>query len=298
MPATEYSDPQAGELDQALTEVRRRLSTVARGTPAASLPFDFDGFIGGGKLLRSRAAIRAGLATGRPIEDLIRSATAVELVHAASLLHDDVIDGGSLRRGSPAFWVTFGAPGAILLGDLLLCRSLGMLQEASDPSLRDLLIAHTAETCSAEIEQELLLRGTPADWDAALRFARHKTGPLFAFAAGAGGPPGPIRSALLEAGAIAGTAYQLSDDVLDLMGSPDAAGKTLGRDAARAKTTAVNANGGNSGRALDHLAELRRQSIAALASWPAVAKAWSVYWEADLGPSIERNVEGAAAAAR
>ena len=286
------------EVEDGLRAVGRFMRERLRASPLASLDFDFDHFLAGGKMLRGRAAFRIGPAAGAPRDALLRCAAAVEMVHAASLLHDDVIDGGQVRRGSPAFWIGQGASGAILVGDLLICQALELLMELPHRAASDLLIRMTGEMCRAETEQELLLRGRPTDWETGVRLARSKTGSLFAFVAEAcaDGAPAALRAALREAGYLAGTAYQLSDDILDLTVDTDAAGKTLGLDAVRAKGTSATARPGDYGLSLEMLGALRERSFEGLRPWPAVERAWREYWERDLGPALAQNVGGAAAA--
>lgn len=282
------------DIDAGLEAVRRRMAGSLSGTVLERLCFDFPRFLGGGKLLRARAALRLAPAAGGSMDAVIRSAAAVELVHGASLLHDDVIDGGRTRRGAPAFWTRYGAHGAILAGDILLGKALEILSATRDPDRIAGLARAVAEVCSAESEQELLLRGSPADWPTAVRLARTKTGPLFAFAALAAADPDPaLRGALMEAGYLAGTAYQLSDDVLDVVGDPVTAGKTLGTDVARAKSTSTSAHNGDPAAAIEGVRELCAESIARLDPWPHVAAAWTTYLDLDLRPAMDRNTCGA-----
>lgn len=246
--------------------------------------------LGSGKRLRARLTLRLSSAGGLPRDSALSVAAAVEMVHAASLLHDDVIDGGVLRRGAPSFWVAHGIQGAILVGDLLLCAAYDLIRDTGRQALLHALVTHTREVCEAEVEQELIRRGRPADWADAERSARRKTGALFAFAAlAAAGAEGPLADALREAGYLAGTAYQLSDDVLDWAGSDTEAGKTLGRDAARRKNTAATIVGGDPAPALRRIAELRVQAEDRLADWPDALDAWRTYWTLDLQPALDAN---------
>jgi len=270
------------------------MADTLQGTVFERLEFDAAAFLGGGKLLRARAILRLAAASAVPAATLIRAAAAVELVHGASLLHDDVIDGGRTRRGAPAFWTLYGSHGAILAGDILLGKALETLSATANPSLIASLAQAVAEVCSAESEQELLLRDRTADWDTAVRLARAKTGPLFAFAAGAAAGDHEARTAdLREAGYLAGTAYQLSDDVLDVVGCPEAAGKTLGTDELRAKHTAARAHNGDTAAAMAGVEVFCAASEERLAAWPDVAKLWRNYLDLDLRPAMARNMQRA-----
>lgn len=279
------------DVEPDLVAVRKVMVDSLADTVLARLQFDVARFLGGGKLLRARAALRMAPAAEVGTDVLVRSAAAVELVHGASLLHDDVIDGGRTRRGAPAFWTRYGAHGAILAGDILLGKALDVLSATREPALIAGLAQAVAEVCSAESEQELLLRGLPADWQTAVRLARAKTGPLFAFAASAAAGNDPLRrAALKEAGYLAGTAYQLSDDVLDVVGDPIAAGKTLGTDVARSKNTSTSAHQGDTAAAVAGVDDLCAASRDQLDAWPRVRAAWNEYLALDLCPAMARNV--------
>jgi geranylgeranyl pyrophosphate synthase len=285
--ATSISTPPS--VDPGLAEVRAFVAERLDASPLRELPFDFNRFVGGGKMLRGRLAFLLGDALGLPREHQVRRAAAVELCHAASLLHDDVIDGGHLRRHLPAFWVRHGASGAILAGDLLWTLSLEAVDDTQPGAPRALLVDMIRHMCTAEIEQELLLRGHPGSLAAAERIARGKTGALFAFIAAASAPErGPVFDALLEAGYLAGVAYQLSDDILDIADAPDA-GKQLGRDRAMGKVTAASADDGGPDVVRARLAGLRETSLRLGADTPA-AEAWAAYWERDLAPAMERHL--------
>lgn len=260
-------------------------------TPLQKPLADSKNLFGSGKMLRARLALRLGPATGASYSTILRAAAAVELVHAASLLHDDVIDGGFLRRGAPSFWVERGIPAAILLGDLLLFKALELLMPLENRDLMTLMIQLTGEVCEAESEQELVVRERPSDWDTCVRIARRKTGPLFAFpaAAAAGEDPG-LRDALLEAGYRIGTAYQLADDLLDANGDPAAAGKTLGRDAAREKVTAARVAIPDETDPARFVGELCDSAAALLAPWPAARTALETYVRQDLRPVLDAHL--------
>ena len=243
-----------------------------------------------GKMLRSRLALRVGPANGVPERTLLHAAAAVEMIHSASLLHDDVIDGGYLRRGAPSFWVERGIPGAILLGDLLLFKAMDLVLDVDDPRLIPSLVRLTGMVCEAESEQELVLRGRPTELRDWLRIARRKTGALFAFLGCAcGGDDPTLRDTLQECGFSIGTAYQLSDDILDAAEDPDAADKTLGSDQARSKNTVACTVDAREA-ATNLIQELRAKASASLQPWPVVRSAWDRYVEQDVWPAIQKNI--------
>jgi len=239
--------------------------------------------LGPGKMLRARLAGRLAACESMPADrdELVRLAAAVEMLHTASLCHDDVIDDARVRRSRPTLWRSVGRPAAILIGDLLFCEAMALVRDiAGGRHLPDVL-AGLHEVVSAEAEQELLLRGRRLDEETCLRVARQKTGPLFALLAGAcGGDDAPLRAALTESGYRIGTAYQLADDLLDAVGSEERTGKTLGRDALRRKYTLVASLDGDD--PYRRVSDLCASAAAGLADWPWAAEAVACYVREDL----------------
>lgn len=280
------------QLDNYLDEVRALMALSLSDTVLRHLASDCKSLVGSGKMLRSRLILRVGTAAQVPETTLVHAAAAVEMIHAASLLHDDVIDGGYLRRGVPTFWVERGIPGAILVGDLMLFKALDIVSEVEETRLTRQLIRMTGEVCDAESEQELLLRNTEATWDNCVRIARRKTGALFAFAAYAcGGADEKLSAALNEAGYVIGTAYQLADDILDAKGSSEISGKSHGSDEARNKTTAMTANGDNLHDPVAYVENLCQRASELLAPWPSVQAGWNDFMTRDMQPALYHNLQ-------
>ena len=272
-----------------LNDVRDKMFDSLRTTSLAPMINEISRAIGGGKMLRAKLTLTIGTASGAQRDDLIRAAAAVEMVHAASLLHDDVVDGGMLRRGAPTFWQEKSVSGAILLGDLMVCKAVQMLEEIENRRLGGLLVRMSAEMCDAEVEQELVTRGAPGDWDKSVSMIRRKTGSLFAFAAAAAdGINGPRADALMEAGYQLGTAFQMADDLMDASGKGELDGKDLGQDAARGKLTSVSASNTDQTRARHCITDLCQTSSGLLAPWPPVQGAWLAYLKSDMGPVIDK----------
>lgn len=260
-------------------------------SPLADAASEYMRFIASGKMLRARMILELGDATGAPERQLNHTAAAVEMIHAASLLHDDVIDGGSLRRGAPAFWVEHGIQGAILMGDMLIFKAIQLVRELGDLVILDAIIDMAGNVCMAEVEQELVLRGQIGDWDTCVSIARRKTGSLFAFSACAAATTDEMKEALNEAGYLIGTAYQLGDDILDASGDADWAGKSLGSDSRRGKTTAVTASDSNIGRAPEYITELCRRAEEQLQPWPELQAAWAAFMNNTITPVLESYIE-------
>lgn len=195
----------------------------------------------GGKRVRPLTVLLAAACFG-PLPPAAREVAVVaELVHLATLLHDDVIDDGQERRGLPTSRRIWGNAVSVLAGDLLLTHALERTAAvAPQPVLMD-LFATLRRLVDGEVVQ---LRGRtrldPTE-ETYFRVVRDKTGSLFAWAARAGGSlagaPAEAVSALGEFGSRVGVAFQLVDDVLDYDGDPKATGKALLGDLVEGKLT-------------------------------------------------------------
>jgi geranylgeranyl pyrophosphate synthase len=187
----------------------------------------------GGKRLRPLLVFLAAgdLAGAGDEERLVRAAVAVELIHSASLVHDDVLDAAALRRGVPTVVASAGRTIATATGDLLFSRAFAELVTGGE--LEDVRALSTA--ASALARGELLQRADA--WDASISLERYlqrcelKTGSLFEAACrlGALATHGPA-DALGQFGCRIGLAFQLLDDVLDVSGPADRTGKARGTD--------------------------------------------------------------------
>lgn len=259
-------------------------------SPLNGLFQNSEALLAGGKMLRSRLVFRLLSASSRSETYALAAGATVELIHSASLLHDDVIDGGLLRRNEPAFWAQRGVPGAILLGDLLVFKAMSlMVEQAAFDTVKD-LVRLSGLVCETEAEQELILRGELADWDTVVRVAQGKTGALFAFAARAmAADEEGLADALERAGMDLGTAYQLADDLLDVTGAEAETGKTLGRDSLRGKGTAAVAAGAPA-QPEAFVLDLLNRSGRHLVHWPSFEQAWTLYVQQDLLPLVRKQL--------
>jgi geranylgeranyl pyrophosphate synthase len=240
-----------------------------------------------GKMLRTRLAqTLAGENWHERLPQLVQACAALELIHTASLFHDDVVDGASLRRGKPALWRVFTPSSAVLVGDMLFCEALSALIETGNNRLFMLFNAKVKEVCEVEAMQEILLRGTQCDLETCLRIARGKTGPLFAFAAMiCAGENSALERALEEAGYRLGCAYQIADDLVDEYGAEAKAGKTLGTDRLRRKFTLAQEN---AEKAHEILAELCESAAKPLDRWPEYERRLRQFIEEDFSPVVSR----------
>jgi len=286
--------PMPGRVARQLAATRRLMQDTLAETTLRPRVEEFAPFFNGGKMLRATLVYRIGAATGAADRTLRHAAAAVEMIHAASLLHDDVIDGGTLRRGAPSFWVANGTSGAILLGDLLFFKAIHLVRAVERGRLVNEFVNLAGEVCEAESEQELLCRCRSSRWRQIVSIARRKTGGLFAFAALAAADHSRAQQEILrESGYLLGTAYQLADDLLDVNGDPGVTGKTAGTDRARAKATAAGARSAAAIRRA--VAGFCRQSAAALAPWPAVRRAWDDYLAGDVLPTLQTCLQASSA---
>jgi octaprenyl-diphosphate synthase len=195
----------------------------------------------GGKRLRPLIAIAGGRLCGGADEGCLKLAAAVEFIHTATLLHDDVVDGSQLRRGKVAAHLIWGGTTSVLVGDFLFARAFELMVDAG--SMRALQILAQAASVIAEGEVLQLTRAHDLNLDQAtyLEIIEAKTAELFAAAAEAGAITAGAdegRAASLRAyGRNLGLAFQLADDVLDYGGAAETLGKNAGDDFREGKAT-------------------------------------------------------------
>ncbi|MFD7433875.1 polyprenyl synthetase family protein [Streptomyces sp. NPDC059861] len=199
----------------------------------------------GGKGLRQALAVLGAESAGAPGESGVPAAVAVELVHAFSLLHDDIMDGDTTRRRRPAVWKAYGTGPAVLAGDALFALAVTTLAGAGPDAVRLLSVA-LGDLVRGQADDLLFAarpwsgpeRVRPAEYRA---MAEHKTGSLLgaALALGAllGGAPPATVSALDRAGRHLGVAFQVVDDVLGIWGEPAVTGKPVLADLRERKKT-------------------------------------------------------------
>ena len=194
-----------------------------------------------GKRIRPVCLALAARLGGRFLDIAVRDAAiACELVHAATLLHDDVIDEGELRRGAPAARRVYGNSACVLGGDQLLVEALRHVGR-SVPQMREELVETLAAMVGAEALQLQRRRRFDPDRAAYLAIVAGKTAALFRWALQAGGVLGglPARNvaSLARFGEHLGVAFQMIDDVLDLQGDPATTGKGACADLREGKLT-------------------------------------------------------------
>ncbi|HEV7344966.1 MAG TPA: polyprenyl synthetase family protein [Devosia sp.] len=195
----------------------------------------------GGKRLRPMLTVAAAQLFGGGTGSAINFAAAVEFMHNATLLHDDVVDESDMRRGKPAARMVWGNKASILVGDFLLGQAFMMMVETGDIAALGVLSAASAVMAEGEVFQLAKtgdLTTTPAEYAEVIRA---KTAVLFeaACAVGAmsGGADETGREALARYGLELGNAFQLVDDALDYGGQSSALGKNTGDDLREGKMT-------------------------------------------------------------
>jgi octaprenyl-diphosphate synthase len=220
-----------GELSRATADAEATLQAAARHLVAA-----------GGKRIRPTVALLACGASGGDMATAIPFGVAAELTHSATLLHDDVIDDGPLRRGQPASRVIWGNTVSVLAGDWLLTRSLEIVAaHAAAARALPALLATMRRLVEGEVKQLSLRGGFRATERDYFEVIEGKTASLFGWACSAGGwaagADGPLPLALGRFGEGIGTAFQLVDDALDYAADPAKLGKRLGADLVEGKAT-------------------------------------------------------------
>ncbi|WP_406341106.1 polyprenyl synthetase family protein [Streptomyces sp. NBC_00648] len=201
---------------------------------------------GTGKRVRPVLALLSVRSAGAPERFAAVAGTAVELVHQLSLLHDDIMDGDTERRGRPTAWAHFGTGAAVLTGDALVVQAVATIFHARAPgasAATEELIGAVEQMVAGQAE-DLALEHRSAHEVSVPRYvgmARGKTGALFGCAAALGAvlaeASPPVVRALRAAGSDLGVAFQILDDVLGLWGDGALTGKPVGTDLVRGKKT-------------------------------------------------------------
>jgi octaprenyl-diphosphate synthase len=192
----------------------------------------------GGKRLRPLLAVLAARASSADLEQAIAAGCAAELIHTATLFHDDVVDSGNVRRGRPAARMIYGNGVAVLVGDFCLARGLALVASTGSIAMVRSLAATVTEMAEGEVAQ---LEGA-GDPDATiasyLQVVDRKTASLVSWCARVGGVlAGPLDGALGRHGRALGRAFQIVDDILDCTSGESTTGKSGGRDLQEGKLT-------------------------------------------------------------
>ena len=195
----------------------------------------------GGKRLRPLIVLLAARALGYEGDQHVRAATIVEFIHTATLLHDDVVDSSSRRRGQDSANTVFGNQASVLVGDFLYSRAFQMMVDIGDMRIMQILADATNTIAAGEVMQLMNVHDPDTSEDDYRQVIYRKTARLFEagsqIAAVLCGQSSAIESSMLEYGRHLGTAFQLVDDALDFDASADELGKNIGDDLAEGKAT-------------------------------------------------------------
>jgi len=229
------------ELEAELKQIEARILHQASQFDAGAEGYVRHALEGGGKRLRPALVLMAGKAAGGWSESIRDLAVIVELVHVASLIHDDVLDRAELRRSRATCNAKWGTELSVLLGDALFAHGLQLATKLEDAEVARKIAEASRNLCEGEIlqtQRRFDLKMSTADY---LHLVGLKTGALFRAAAEV-----PFllhrcsetrREAARSFGYQLGMAYQIYDDVLDLTGTDEESGKTLGTDLKKGKWT-------------------------------------------------------------
>jgi octaprenyl-diphosphate synthase len=197
--------------------------------------------IAGGKRLRPMVVLLAARAAGYRGDDHIAAAAIIEFIHTATLLHDDVVDESSLRRGRRTANDVFGNAASVLVGDFLYSRSFQLMVDLDRMAVMRLLADTTNAIAEGEVLQLMHLNNPDTSEDDYFRVIERKTAILFAAATELGAllaaRPHEEQAALREYGHSLGMAFQIADDILDYEADEADLGKNLGDDLAEGKPT-------------------------------------------------------------
>lgn len=238
----------AGPLSRVFEPVQAQLDEVDRRITAQTAAFDpaIEGYVayaigGGGKRLRPLVALLSGGSTGSLVSGHLDLAVIVELIHLATLVHDDIMDEAERRRSQPTVNARWGNSLSVLLGDVLFAHALNLATDFEDTNISRTISRTATEVCSGEMIQTQRRFDLQLSREDYFRIIGMKTGSLFACAAELGavisGTSKENVARLKSFGAKIGTAYQIYDDCLDIAGTEAQTGKTLGTDLRKGKLT-------------------------------------------------------------
>ena len=236
-PVSATEDPMAADMQQVDAVILRRLSSDV------ALINQISHYIvtAGGKRIRPRLVLLFAQALGFTGAQQYELAATVELIHTSTLLHDDVVDESSLRRGRATANAMFGNAASVLVGDFLYSRSFQMMVSVKNMRVLEVLAEATNVIAEGEVLQLMNMHDADLAVDDYLRVIRYKTAKLFEASArlGAvlGGADAELEEHCADYGRSLGTAFQLVDDLLDYEGDTHALGKNVGDDLREGKPT-------------------------------------------------------------
>lgn len=234
-PALSWSSAQQKRrIARGLDLVEQRLTSVAAEYPGELGDACRATLSAGGKRVRPLLTLLCAGREKLPGEPVLRAAASVELLHMATLVHDDVLDRAELRRGEPTVAHRYGSATAVSAGNYLLARAFSELVGAGSPEAVDLLSATAVGLSEGEVYQRAEAHDVGVDRDAYVRRCERKTADLFAAACALGallsGMDDETVGSVGKYGRLIGIAFQVFDDILDCSGDQAATGKRPGTD--------------------------------------------------------------------
>jgi octaprenyl-diphosphate synthase len=227
-------------LPELLAEVEASIARVWEGNRGLLAQASRRVLSGRGKRLRPAVLLLAAECAGGATERSIALAAVVEILHNASLVHDDVVDDSSSRRGRRSAKVVWGNKVSVLLGDYLAVNAFALLPEEDRKRLVVEMVGVATRMCEGQVK-ELRRAGRPVSEREYLEIVKAKTAALFRFCARVGaetaGGSAELAEALAEFGERFGVAFQFADDILDLVGCNGRSGKPEARDLSEGKFT-------------------------------------------------------------
>lgn len=224
-----------------LRAVNQRLMEQANEFDPKVIPYAEYALNASGKHLRPTLVALAGSSVGKISDAHVTAAVIIEMVHLATLVHDDVMDEAEIRRGQLTLAANWGNEIAVLFGDCLFAQALKLAASFPTTEVCRAVSMATNTVCTGEILQTQHRRNFELSRREYFRVIEMKTAELFTLscdlAAFIGGAKAKEREALKQFGAAFGTAYQVYDDCVDLFGTESEAGKSLGTDLAKGKLT-------------------------------------------------------------
>ena len=231
MTGTDFIVPIRAELE----DFEQRLHATVRadlGPVAEAMEQILDA---GGKRLRPALVfLAAGLGPARRVDDINRAAMAIEFIHNATLIHDDLIDGAPTRRGLRTIHETLGPNPAIIIGDYYFAKGANLMSQIGNPDI-DAVLSQTVMTiCFGEMLQLTSQRRYDQSLDEYYAKIERKTAVLLAASTFCGGVLGGLEDQQVEAirrfGRLLGMSFQIADDVLDYLATEEEVGKPVGND--------------------------------------------------------------------
>ncbi|MBA4117702.1 MAG: farnesyltranstransferase [Candidatus Puniceispirillum sp.] len=241
----EIQTPSLASLQQLVNKDMGRVNEVMQRALASSVPLipelGTHLMVAGGKRLRPMLTLAASHMCGAPLEDAAQLAACVEFIHAATLLHDDVIDESLLRRGRPTANAVWGNKASVLVGDFLFARAFELMVAQGSLEVLALLSATSVRLSEGEVLQLSMTGDLSVTRQGCVDIMSAKTAPLFEAATGVAGILAGVdtvqKQGLLTYGRALGVCFQIIDDILDYQGGDASFGKAVGGDLLERKVT-------------------------------------------------------------